>query len=131
MSFIIKSYSTKDTLSEIEKLKVTDSSVIAKLKVYVGKDNGYWVYLAPSVSVSGYGSSKKKAQLMFEENLHLFCHDITHANTIQGNAELKRLGWQQEKLFKKRYTSHVDEHGVLKNFDPASRIEILELSAAA
>ncbi|CAN5264795.1 hypothetical protein BH09BAC1_BH09BAC1_20590 [soil metagenome] len=131
MSFIIKNYSTKDTLSEAEKLKVTDSSVIAKLKVYVGKDNGYWVYLAPAVAVSGYGSSKKKAQLMFEESLNLFCQDITKANATERAIELKRLGWQQEKLFKKRYTSHVDENGVLKNFDPEFKIEVLELSAAA
>ena len=131
MGFIIKSYSSKSTTSDVENLKVTDSSVIAKINVYVGKDNGYWVYLAPSLSVSGYGSSKKKAQLLFEENLNLFCEEITHAKPSDRFEELARLGWQQEKLFKKRFTAQVDENGVRKNFDPNFKIEKLELSAAA
>lgn len=131
MSFIIKSYSSKAIFSDVENLKVTDSSVIAKINVYVGKDNGYWVYLAPSLSVSGYGSSKKKAQQLFEENLNLFCKEITHAKSLERFKELTKLGWQQEKLFKKRYVAHVDENGVLKNFDPNFKIEKLELSAAA
>ena len=77
--------------------------------------------------------TEEEAQSDLQYNLNLFCKDLFSLKPEQRIAELKKMGWYNDKLFRKQFSSaFVDENGVLQNFDFPTEVKktSTELEAA-
>lgn len=130
---------TLNSLSEIpqeELLKVkrndhefTVSGVIRSVK-FRDQDTRQMVIYIPSLDVSGYGATTSKALEMVTfcaKDLFDFWATLSPK---QLSAELKTLGWGQDKYFHKKFSKiFVDTEGDLKNFNAvADEVEVEALS---
>lgn len=114
-----------------ENLKVSPSGLVGRLSAFSGKQGEFWVSIIPSLNVSGYGESEEDANESLKENLQVFCEDLFSISDTQRRSELKKLGWEPNKFFKKRYSkAYVDENGVLQNFDNPEQVKRKVLQAA-
>lgn len=114
-----------------EFIKLNPKRVQGRFLNFTGKSGGHWVSIIPSLNVSGYGESEEEALEDSEYNLKVFFKDLYELSPLQRDIELKKMGWSQNKIFKKKYSStYVDENGVLQNFDSPKQVKksILEPS---
>ena len=101
---------------ETEQLKVSSSELKVRINVLSGQQDEFFVCLSPSLNVSGYGSTKKEAQISFEENIKIFILDFLKLPVASRTKELRKMGWKQQKIFKKQFSkAFVDQDGVLQN----------------
>ncbi|MEX0813412.1 MAG: hypothetical protein WD048_14430 [Chitinophagales bacterium] len=101
-----------------ESIKIGTSRFKAHLKMFTGKQGEYFVSYFPSLNVSGYGKTFKESTEDAEYNLKVFIKDIMELNKSLIDKELKKLGWERNTFFKKKFSkASVDEKGVLLNFD--------------
>ena len=106
----------------VGKLKINRNkgSITGGLLVYkyIDKDTMQHVCYAPSLEVSGYGKTKKKALEMLKfsvDQLFDWLMDLPESSMY---AELRSLGWRKDRFFNKEFSAaHVDENGVLKGFN--------------
>lgn len=116
-----------------EKLTLKTHGIKGRFNLFTGKSGEYWVSIVPALNTSGYGKTEEEAQSDLQYNLNLFCKDLFSLNSEQRVTELKKMGWHNDKLFKKQFSSaFVDENGVLKNFDFPTEVKktSTELEAA-
>jgi len=116
-----------------EKLTLHPHGLKGQFNSFTGKSGEYWVSIIPALSTSGYGKTEEEAQNDLKYNLDLFCKDLFSLKPEQRILELKKMGWDNDKIFRKRFSSaFVDENGVLKNFDFPTEVKktSTELEAA-
>ncbi len=110
--------------SKGEKLTVTPNGIKGLFKAFTGESGEYWVSILPSLNVSGYGKTEEEALENLKENSDLFWQDIYSLGEIGRNAELKKLGWTVNRIFKKKFSkAFIDEKGVLQNFDHPEKVK--------
>jgi hypothetical protein len=115
----------------IENLKVSPTGLVGKLNVLSGEQGEFWLCIIPSLNVSGYGKNEEEATESLKENIHTFCEDLFSISQVQRNLELKKLGWEPNKFFRKKYSkAYVDENGVLQNFNNPAQVKRKVLEAA-
>jgi predicted RNase H-like HicB family nuclease len=109
-------------------LRFKSNTIHFNIHVVSGKEGDYFVKLAPSLMVSGYGSTEQEARDSFEENIKLFCEDFLALPKPQRDRELTKLGFKNEKFHTKNFSkAYVDKDGILHNFEPGTvKTEILE-----
>ncbi|MBB3125245.1 hypothetical protein FHS04_002789 [Mesoflavibacter sabulilitoris] len=115
-----------------EYLKLSRTGLKGKFLNFTGKSGDHWISIIPSLNVSGYGDTEQDSIKDLEYNLKILCEDLFSLNETQRDLELKKMGWERNKIFKKQYSSaYVDENGVLQNFDSPSQVKksILEPSS--
>jgi hypothetical protein len=102
----------------IETIRINKGNVHIKVVRATGKEGDFYVCIAPSIQVSGYGRTKKEAQESFEANMNVFFDDIMALNTKDREHQLRILGFKKE-LFKQKNFSktYVDKNGELQNFE--------------
>jgi hypothetical protein len=116
-----------------EKLTLKSHGIKGHFNLFTGKSGEYWVSIFPALNTSGYGKTEEEAQSDLKYNLNLFCKDLFSLKPEQRIAELKKMGWHNDKLFRKQFSSaFVDENGVLQNFDFPTEVKktSTELEAA-
>lgn len=98
----------------IETIRITKAGIHVKVVRATGKEGDFYVCIAPSIQVSGYGRTKQEAQESFEANMHLFCDDLMRLHTKDREHQLRILGFKKE-LFKHKNFSktYVDKNGEL------------------
>ena len=120
-----------NSLFKVENIKLSPTELVGKLNTLTGEQGEYWVSIVPSLNVSGYGKTEDEANESLKENLHLFCEDLFALPKYQRTAELRKLGWAPNKIFKKKYSkAYVDENGVLQNFNNPDLVKRRILEAA-
>jgi hypothetical protein len=111
-----KSQKLNDLPYITEQLKVSKSSLTARINVLTGKEGDTWICYSSALNVSGYGDTKKEAEESFNLNIHVFCEDLLKLKVPQQQLYLKELGWERKKFAKKQFSkAYVDENGVLQN----------------
>lgn len=101
-------------------------AVKAIFRIYNLKEGDTFITYIPSLEASGYGNTKKEADDMLLEVIDDLFDNLFELKVDQMEAELRKLGWHQDKMFNKRFenTSYVDADGILKNFDLPETTEI-------
>lgn len=106
------------TIDLTETIRVTKNYLKARYLVLIGKEGEYYVALSPSLNVSGYGKTKREAERSFNENMETFCEDFMALKPSEREVELKKLGFEKEKLKNKNYSKiYVDQNGLLNGFE--------------
>lgn len=104
-----------------EFVKISNRHIHIKVVVSSGKDGDYYVFISPTLLVSGYGETIKEARESFEHNMDLFCEDLMKIDILKRNTYLHSLGFEQERYRKKNFTNiYADKNNVLDTLDPAS-----------
>ncbi|MCB9225073.1 MAG: hypothetical protein R2780_01570 [Crocinitomicaceae bacterium] len=118
-------------LDGFETLRLNEHEIELGIQVYSGKSQGYFVWYAPSIEVSGYGTTAKEAQESFKHNLDVFSEDILNLTSKNRELALFKLGWSKKNRSKKQFSkSYIDKDGVLHNFDPETEVETAFLEVA-
>lgn len=112
-----------------EKIRIKHNKITIRTKIFGGKQGDFFVYVSPSLNISGYGKTSKDAKESLKLNLELFCSDIMALPMSEIDRELKHLGFKKEMYHNKNYSKvFVDENGVLQGFDEetttASMLEV-------
>lgn len=123
-------WNSNDFPYETEQIKVTSNALKFRINVYSGEENGYFICIAPSVNVSAYGATLEEAKKEFDFAINVFADDIISLSSAQRTLALKKIGWQQQAIFKKQFSrAYVDEDGILKNLKNPM-VSALETEAA-
>ena len=124
-------HSDNQTLSINRKKKQVNISIQALQ--YTDKDTRNIIIYSPAIDVTGYGDTVREAQLMFDFSAKEFCRYLINLPEAEATRELMKYGWDQNKMFHKRYSaSYVDIDGNLGNFNALdNKIEIKPLEFAA
>lgn len=106
-----------------ESIKIGSGRFKAHLKLFTGKQGDYFVSFFPSLNVSGYGETPEQSAEDAEYNIKVFIEDIMALNKSSIDKELRKLGWERNTFFKKKFSkASVDEKGVLQNFDSPEEV---------
>ncbi|MEO9572100.1 MAG: hypothetical protein ABJH82_14530 [Polaribacter sp.] len=101
-----------------EEIHISNVKFSVKINTIGGKDGDFWIEVSPSLNVSGYGNTPEEAEKSFEHNLNLFAEDLNKLKLSERIKYLKELGWDSQKLFKRRLSkAFVDENGILQNLE--------------
>lgn len=104
-----------------ESIRIKGNNIQIKVLISSGKDGEHFVVVSPALLVSGYGASEEEAKQSFQENIETFCDDLIKLSPEQKIAELRKLGFSQEKYFNKNFSKvYVDENGVLQGLEPTT-----------
>ena len=116
ISFDVRDRADNSELAE--KLTVNLNGIKGMFKSFTGQSGEYWVSIIPSLNVSGYGNTEQEAIDDLKENTDQFWQDLFSLTVDLRHAELRKLGWTVDKIFKKKFSkTYVDDSGVLQNFD--------------
>lgn len=98
---------------------------------YRDKDTRQIVLYSPSLDISGYGATEKKAKEMIDFSLGEYFEYIASLSTKNLHIELSNLGWKHDKLQKKVFSkAYVDRTGELKNLNAVGdKVDLLTLVA--
>lgn len=116
-------YSSRSDGKNKDLIRVKGDRMDLHLNIVQGMQGDYYICLAPSINVSGYGETEEEAQEFFDKEVELFCEDIMLLSTKERNAYLLELGFHSGPFNRKNYSkSYVDENGVLKGleFEPGT-----------
>lgn len=121
---------TKQSL-KVDKRKRKISGNVTVLH-FIDNESKQHIAYAPSLNVSGYGETEKKAKEMLKfsiDELFLFLISLD-ANKL--TAEMRKLGWDNSEYFNKQYsTAFVDINGELKGLNAVdNNVELTTLEAA-
>jgi hypothetical protein len=88
------------------------------------------VYYAPSMEISGYGMSDKKAMDMFLLSIEDYCNFLFELTPKKREAELNKSGWKKSKLQAKEFSrAYIDLYGQLQDLNfVAEEIEMLTVN---
>ena len=117
----LKSFSVGKAKKE-EYLHINPSSKriksCTKMLVYTDKDTKQKVLYVPSLEITSYGETKKKALEMLKFSINEFCDYLMSLPIKKMEAELTKLGWKHDKFKNKEYSkAFVDFKGNLKEFN--------------
>lgn len=114
-----------------ESIRIKENSFTIKVMTFTGKDGDYFVSVSPALLVSGYGATEEEANESFTDNLKTFCDDLRRLSPEKRIAELRKLGFTQERYHHKNYSkAYVDENGVLQGLEPTTlKTSMLEATA--
>lgn len=102
----------------------------AKRYIFQDDDTDQYVCLIPSLGITGYGETVKKAKHMLKsaiDNFNSFIIDLPPHKLAQ---ELTKMGWVRSKLRSKEYSkAFVDVNGALKGFNAKEKSLKLDLVA--
>ena len=105
----------------VETIRIKGNRLNIKFVSVSGKEGDYFVMVAPSIMVSGYGMTEEDAQSSFDENIEVFCEDIMAMTQEEREIEFRRLGFAKVPYHNKDYSkAYVDENGVLQGIEPES-----------
>jgi len=112
-----------------ETLQINNSVIKLSVSVYEVKDGDFFVFIAPALSVSGYGNTGEEARQSFIDNIDFFCEALALLTTEQREIELTKLGFINENHQNTNYSNaYIDQNGVLQGLDletlKVSRIEV-------
>ena len=98
---------------------------------YRDKDTRQIVIFVPSLDLTSYGATDKKAEEMIDFSLEDFFAWLIKLSPTQIESELKALGWKHVKYKNKEYSqTYVDEDGTIQNFNAvADKVERLTIMA--
>lgn len=103
---------------EKEEIRLSKTTFSLKFNAINGKEGDFWIQVAPSINVSGYGNTPKEAEESFEENMNLFADDLFAVKLSERLLYLQKLGWEREKYHNKNLSkAFVDENGILQNLE--------------
>ena len=116
----LKSGNTK--LEEFLKIRITkhQKRIVSGLRIltFRDKDTRQIVKYIPSLDISGYGSTGKKASEMLTFSLDEYFKYLTGLSQDKVAIELRSLGWRRDRVHTKEYSkSFVDTDGNLKNLN--------------
>ena len=107
-------------------------SVKGHLKVikYRDKDTRQIVLVIPSLDLSSYGATEKKAFEMMKFTIENFLDFLMELSQKNMEKELSKLGWKHSQLRKKEYSkAFVDSSGELKNFNAVGdKVEVVSIA---
>ena len=118
-----------------DKLRINLNSGKIKLSShlfkYRDKDTRQVVVYIPSLDITGYGATDKKAMEMINFAISNFFDWLTKLPHKQIDIELKKLGWEHVQYKSKEYSkSFVDEGGLLHSFNAVGdEVERLTIEA--
>lgn len=114
----------------METLHIRTDYISAFIRVFQIKENDQYVLYIPSLEISGYGSTRKKAQEMLQVALDDFCGYLLKLKKDKMHLELSKLGWKRDKLHNKEFSkAYIDKDGLLRNLImDTKKAEITELS---
>lgn len=97
-----------------------EGKVKASVKTYLfqDKDTNLFINIIPSLSLTGYGSTKEKAREMLKNSIDNFNQFLVDLSLPKMDTELRKLGWKKSRLRNKEYSkAYIDGDGNLKNFN--------------
>ena len=99
---------------------------------FVDKDTKQFMIFCPSLDITGYGATGKKAIEMLKFSILEYFEYLIKLPSKQIESELNKLGWKQNRLRHKQYSkAYVDINGELQNFNAVdNKVERLTLHAA-
>lgn len=106
----------KDTL----RIDATKERITATLRFikFRDKDTRQIIIYVPSLELSAYGSTDKKAQNMLEIYLEEYFQTLMQFSKGKLATELSRLGWEHDKIRSKIYSKcFIDAEGKLQEFN--------------
>jgi len=119
-------YEYQDSEIEFESLRMQGSTVEAEIKVISGQEDKQWVFVSPSLNVSGYGNTVEEAKESFTHNIETFMEDIFNLNKNERVKYIKSLGWKQNEFFVRKYSkAFVDSDGILQNLKMSSQTSLV------
>lgn len=121
--------SNRQPRSETLRINRTDSNVSSTAKIlrFRDEDTRQIVYYIPSLELTSYGSTEKKAFEMLRSSLNGFFGFLNSLSESEMIAELAKLGWtQKERKHREFSRAFIDSNGDLKEFNAVSnKIESL------
>ena len=91
---------------------------VVTLHHFIDNETKQHVYYVPSFELTGYGKSAAKAHEMLKISLNEYFNYLLPNDDMFIRIELKKLGWNPDKLFKKDFSkAYVDQNGVLQDFN--------------
>ena len=104
---------------EQESMKIDSKGILQiQFNVITGKEDDIWVCIAPSLEVSGYGSSETEARESLEHNVDVYVNDLNELPEYKRIQYLTEQGWVRNKFFKKKFSkAFVDSDGILQNLE--------------
>lgn len=114
----------------VQFIRIDKKGITVKIVIVSGKEGEYFVSLAPSINVSGYGKTIHDADESFDENMHLFMDDLLKLSKDRREDEIFKLGFKKERFKNKNFSkAYVDENGILNNFEEGTlKKTVLETS---
>lgn len=114
---------------EFIKVNAGKGKIDSHIHVFRFKDKAtkQFVYYAPSIEITGYGSSDKKAKEMFFFSVEDYCNLLFELSPKKRDAELNKVGWKKNKLQNKEFSrAYVDLYGQLQELNfVADEVEML------
>jgi hypothetical protein len=132
--FLSNKYKPKPGDLELLNINRNTGKIMFKLAAFRfrDKDTRQMVVYIPSLDISGYGATEKKAEEMINFSLENFLTYLMELPSKKMNAELENFGWKHSTLKNKEFSkAYVDGNGELKNFNAvADTVEKLTLVAS-
>ena len=114
---ILKGKNQKDDFIHINHGKGRIQATLTRL-VFQDKDTQQYIAMVPSLELTGYGQTKKKAFEMLKFSLDDYYTHLIKLSSTKMAIELQKLGWKKNKLKNKDYSkAYVDLNGNLKEFN--------------
>lgn len=105
----------------LETIRIKGGKIHIDILTFSGKEGDHYIFVSPSINVSGYGSTREEAIESFKENVQLFCADLMKLSVSSREAELFKMGFSRVKLQNKNFSkSYIDSEGVLQGFEPGT-----------
>jgi hypothetical protein len=112
----------------LTKHKISFAGILFK---YRDKDTRQIVVFIPSLDITGYGATDKKALVMLNFLMNDYLQWLGKLSPKQIEAELTGLGWKHVKFKNKEYSqSYVDQEGELHTFNAVGN-EVEKLTVVA
>jgi len=111
------------------KIDWNNKSGNAKLTAVNFKDGEYHIIYIPSLNLSSYGETEEEAYLIMKDIvIKDFLENLLEASEHDAKEELRKLGWNQNNLLKKQFTSkaYINKEGILKAFELEADTQIEE-----
>lgn len=100
----------KEPIKEILKVDYSKKSLsIEAFGIYFVDTHGYHIIYLPSLQMSSYGSNFEEADQLMRIQLDEYSNNLFKLSNAAIDAELKNLGWIQDKFFKKRFSIELSE----------------------
>ncbi|MFD2599862.1 hypothetical protein ACFSQ3_12965 [Sphingobacterium corticis] len=103
-----------------EYLKLGSKSIKGHVRAVSFEEGDFIIFYIPSLNLSSYGRTDEEAELMMKDSV---LPDFGHALMTKPKAlvfrELKKLGWERNRLFEKDLSkkAHIDKEGILREFE--------------
>ncbi|MFK7798770.1 MAG: hypothetical protein AB8E82_15070 [Aureispira sp.] len=86
-----------------DKLNLKKDTITLNLTLISFQEDDYSVLYSPTLDLYGYGENEGEALNSFNETIYLYLEYGMNENTIL--QDLKNLGWERQKYFKKRFNT--------------------------